>query len=53
MYTNDLKQFVDYLCITDINTLVSPNINEHDALSDAKWNFQLYQALTKNYGIKI
>lgn len=55
MYTNDLKQFMDYLGI-DKHQLFSETEkqkNEHDALQDAKWNLKLYNAIKKKYNINI
>lgn len=58
MYCRDLKQQLDYILESNTHTLSDkyiyknniefhPNypkqINEHDALSDAKWNYKLYK----------
>lgn len=53
MYTNDLKQYLDYLGIDKNDVLSEVQENEHDALCDAKWNLKLYNAIKNKYGIKI
>jgi hypothetical protein len=50
MYTNDLKQFLDYFGIPSDSSLLPKIENEHDALSDAKWNYNLYKFLFKTGG---
>lgn len=50
-YTNDLKQLLDYFN-EDIETLNIPNTSEHNALSDAKFNLELFKALKDKYSPK-
>lgn len=42
MYCRDLKQWCDDLG----NPELAPQANEHDALEDARWNFQVHAFLT-------
>jgi len=54
MYTNDLKQIMDYFGIQELSELgISENENEHDALCDAKWNLKLYKAIKNKFGVNI
>jgi hypothetical protein len=54
MYTNDLKQILDYFGITDFKELgILPPENEHDALADAKWNLNLYKTIKNKFGVNI
>ena len=53
MYTNDLKQYLDYLGVDKNEVLSELQENEHDALCDAKWNLKLYNAIKNKYGVKI
>lgn len=53
MYTNDLQQYLDYFGITLTDLTIEENKNKHDALSDAKWNLNLYHAIKIKYGVKI
>ena len=47
MYTKDLKQMLDVFP----NTEKPKQTNSHNALADAKWNFELYKVLEKSkYG---
>ena len=50
-YTNDLKQLLDYFN-EDIETLNISNTSEHNALSDAKFNLELFKALKDKYSPK-
>jgi len=51
MYTNDLKQLLDYFNenIEDLNIIKT---DEHNALSDAKFNRDLFNALKEKYSPK-
>lgn len=46
MYCKDLKQELDSKGNPDISTLKAKNNNEHNALSDARFNYELYKYLT-------
>lgn len=50
-YTIDLIQYINYFGI-NIDDLKITNTDEHDALADAKWNKQVYNALKEKYGSK-
>lgn len=51
-YTIDLKQSMDYFNETIQSLNVINSIQQHNALSDAKFNLELYRALKKKYGSK-
>lgn len=53
MYTNDLKQIIDYYGINVNKLLPDPQLNQHDALSDAKWNFKLYNRIKQTLNVQI
>lgn len=52
MYTNDLQQTLDYFNQTIESLNVLESIQEHNALSDAKFNLDLYNAIKKKYSPK-
>lgn len=48
MYCKDLKQSADnYGATKEIIQQICPQKNEHNALADAEWNFELYKALKR------
>lgn len=51
MYTIDLKQLLDYFN-DDIDNLNIKNNSEHNALSDAKFNLELFKCLKDKYSPK-
>jgi len=52
MYTIDLKQYMDYFNVTKGDLGITENNDEHNALSDAKWNKQLFDALKNKFANK-
>lgn len=53
MYTRDLQQYLDYFGINKDKLLKNEQVNEHDALSDARWNFRLYLAIKRLMGVDL
>lgn len=53
MYTRDLKQYLDYFGINKDKLLKNEQVNEHDALADARWNFRLYLAIKRLMGVDL
>ena len=53
MYTRDLQQYLDYFGINKDKLLKNEQVNEHDALSDARWNFRLYLAIKRLMGVEL
>ena len=52
MYTNDLKQTLDYFDQSIQSLNVMESVQQHNALSDAKFNLELYRAIKKKYSPK-
>ena len=52
MYTIDLKQTLDYFNETLTSLNIKESENEHNALSDAKFNYSLYKAIKDKFNPK-
>lgn len=53
MYTIDLKQYLDYFDINKDVLMANIQLDEHDAILDARWNLKLYNAITKLMGVEL
>lgn len=53
MYTRDLQQYLDYFGINKDKLLKNSQVNEHDALADARWNYRLYLAIKRLMGVEL
>jgi len=51
MWTNDLQQWASQLGISSLESRIPPN-NEHDALSDARWNQKAWHYLQARAALK-
>lgn len=52
MYCRDLKQMMDFACIDKSDLAFKPS-QEHNALSDARWNLMLYDYINTFYQFSV